>query len=231
MDRYGYTLKRNTAKTESKASAEHGPADPTPAAEKKVYEDEQVIKERHQEIRKKYTGIETGIYSGEEFLEFCETRLFQEKVGVVLPVTFKDMPPEDARRKYPSEQRPPIIKTNVNGTVNFAFHLIEQEVEEELLKSAIRDMTRVMKRLHPTNICLKIENGQGIHLPYASVEFTSLAVNENLYNMIVISPIGKQLLMLLFNCPFDIRDDWSHCLTEIRGSIADYSEEESNETN
>lgn len=229
VDRYGYTIKRCTVEDKKEAISSNEPVEPAPAAakeERTVFKDEQLIKERHQEHRKKYTGIETGIYSGEEFLEFEETRLFQERVGVVLPVKFQDMLPEDAKKKYPSEQRPQIIKTNSNGTVNFAFNLLEQEIEEEMLEAAVRDFVRVMKRLYPTNICLKIEQGQGTHLPYASAEFTSLAVNENLYNMVGISPIGKDLLMFLFNCPFDKRTDWSLCMTQIRGSIADYSEEE-----
>lgn len=196
-----------------------------------MYKDEEIAEERYWARRRKFTGIETGIYSGMEFLEFCETKLFQDKVGVVLPVSFTEMTIGEAKKKYPSEQRPQVIMTNQDGTINFAFNLLEQKLEAEMLEAAVRDFVRVMKRLYPTNICLKIETGQGIHLPYASMEFTSIAVNENLYNMVMLLPIGDELLMLLFNCPFDKRGEWTQCLTQIREQMVDYDKEETNAAN
>lgn len=191
-----------------------------------MFKDEDIAEARYWERRKKYTGIETGIYSGGEFLEFSECCLFDKKVGIVLPVVFKDMQPEDVIRKYPSEQRPQIIKTNMDGSVNFTFNLVEQKMEPDQLESAVYDFTSVMKRLFPTNICLKIETGQGERLPYASMEFTSAAINENVYNMLVLSPVGDELLMMLFNCPYERRTEWSRCLLQIREGIVDYSKEE-----
>lgn len=196
-----------------------------------MYKDEEIAEARLQAKRKKYTGIDTGIYSDGELLEFCEMKLFQNKVGIVLPVTFEDMTQEDAKKKYPSEQRPQIIKTNQNGTINFTFNLINQKMETGDLEAAVHDFVRVLKRLHPTSICLKIEKGQGVTLPYASLEFTSTAVNENLYNMLIVSSIGEELLMLLFNCPFDKRNEWTSCLMQIRERLADYSKEETNAAN
>lgn len=193
-----------------------------------MYKDEEIAEERYWARRKKFTGINTGIYSGKEFLEFCETKLFQDKVGVVLPISFTQMPIEEAKKKYPSEQRPQVIMTNQDGTINFAFNLIDQKMDTDKMEAAVQDFALVMKRLYPTNICLKIETGQGIQLPFASMEFTSIAVNANLYNMVMLVPIGDELLMLLFNGPFDKRTEWTCCLTQIREKIVDYSKEETN---
>lgn len=196
-----------------------------------MFKDEEIIEQRYWERRKVFTGIDTGIYSGEELLKFCEVLLFENSVGVVLPTTFLNMLPNEAEKKYPSGQRPQIIKTNEDGTVNFVFNLIEQKMEIHQLEEIIHDFVRVMKRLYPTNICLDIKKGVGINLPYASMEFTSMAVNENLYNMLIVSLIGEKLLMMLFNCPFRIRNEWSFCLSQIRENIADYSKEGKNEAN
>lgn len=196
-----------------------------------MYKDEEIAEARYWERRKKYTGIETGIYSGEEFLEFSECYLFDKKVGIVLPITFKDMPPDEAMRKYHSEQRPQIIKTNTDKTVDFAFNMISEKMEPEQLGAAVNDFARVMKRLFPTNICLKIETGQGDYIPYASMEFTSAAINENMYNMLILSPVGDELLMTLFNCPYERSTEWSRCLLQIRDGIVDYSKEGKNEAN
>lgn len=196
-----------------------------------MYKDEEIAEERYWARRKKFVGIETGIYSGKDFIEFCEKRLFEDKVGVVLPISFEEMTIEEAKKKYPSEQRPQIIMTNLDATINFAFNLVKLNMETDKMEGAVQDFALVMKRLYPTNICLNIEAVQGIQLPYAFIEFTSMAVNANLYNMVMIMPIGDELLMLLFNCPFDQRGEWTHCLTQIREGIVDYSKEETNAAN
>ncbi len=188
-----------------------------------MLKDEELAEKRYWERRKKFTGIDTGIYFEDELLEFSEVCIF-EKAGVMLPVAFQDMTLEEARKKYPSEQRPQIIKTNKSGSVNFAFNLLEQKLEEKQMEAVLQDFLRVMKRLHPTSICLNLESGRKNewYMPYASMEFTSTAINENLYNMIVISPIGEELLMMLFNCPFEQRTEWLVCLAQIRESIVCY---------
>ncbi len=195
---------------------------------KSMLKDEEIVEKRYWERRRKYTGIDTGIYSEDEFLEFSEARIF-DKAGVLLPAVFQDMSQEEAKKKYPSEQRPQIIKTSKSGAVNFAFNLLAQELGEEQLEAVLQDFLLVMKRIHPTNICLKIESGRKNDscMPYASMEFTSTAINENLYNMVVISPIGEELLMMLFNCPFDKRTEWLTCLMQIRESIVYYREGDS----
>lgn len=189
-----------------------------------MHKDEELAQERYWARRKKFTSVETGIYAGEEWIEFKETRIFQT-VGVILPVTFQDMDVAEARRKYPSEQRPKIIKTNLDGSVNFTFNLVNQKLEETQLEAVVTDFARVMKRLYPTNICLKLEEGCGAGLPYAAMEFTSVAINENLYNMLAAYKLKDQLLLFLFNCLYESRTEWENCLVQIRERVTDHSED------
>lgn len=181
-----------------------------------VFEDKQIAEQRYWEKRKKFTGIGTGIYSRDELLEFREFRLFSGKVGVILPVVFNDMEIEEARQKYHSEQRPEIIKTNSDGSINFAFNLVGQADPNRKPETIIFDFRRMMKLLHPTNICLNIDSKPDAPCPYAWMEFTSCAVNENLYNMLSLYLIGDELLMMMFNCPLEERTEWLLCLSQIR---------------
>lgn len=195
-----------------------------------MYQDEEIAKRRYWENRKKYTNVDTGIYTGDEYVEFAETRIYGN-IGVILPLSYQDMDLADAKKKYPSEQRPQIIKTNSEGTINFAFNLLPEQIEADQLKAAANDFVNVMKRLYPTNLCLDIKTGQGASLPYASIEFTSMAVNENLYNQIVLFAAEEGLLMMLFNCPFGSRTEWAGCLPQIIERLVQYQEEEQNEGN
>ena len=45
-----------------------------------MLKDEEIAEQKYQERRKRYSGIETGIYSGDEFIEFSETCLFVQCV-------------------------------------------------------------------------------------------------------------------------------------------------------
>jgi hypothetical protein len=189
-----------------------------------MLKDEEIAEQKYQERRKRYSGIETGIYSGDEFIEFLETCLF-EQVNIMLPASFHDMPADEARRKYPSEQRPQIIKTNREGTIDFGFNLLDETIEEEQLESVAHDFVRVMKRLYPRNLCLKVEKGQGISFPYAAVEFISTAIDGSLYNMVVLMSIKGKMMQMLFNCPCDRKEDWAGCLLQIREKISEYEEE------
>ena len=55
-----------------------------------MLKDEEIAEQKYQERRKRYSGIETGIYSGDEFIEFSETCLF-EQVNIMLPASFHDI--------------------------------------------------------------------------------------------------------------------------------------------
>lgn len=186
-------------------------------------EDEKLIDGRHLERINRFTSIETGIYVQGELLQFCEVRMFDNKVGLFLPTVFKDMKAEDAKRKYFSEQRPEIIKTNEDGTVNFSFSMVEREIKPEQLGSVIQEFYLVLKRFQPMSVCLDDGTELDNKVPFAWMEFISTALDDNLYNMLIIYPVGKKLLMVMFNSPFEKRLDWGRCLCKIRKSITIYN--------
>jgi hypothetical protein len=188
-------------------------------------EEEKLMNDRHLERINRFTSIETGIYVEGELLQFCESKMFDNKVGIFLPSAFKDMKTEDVKKKYFSEQRPEIIKTNVDGTVNFSFSMVEREIKPEQLGAVIQEFYLVLKRFQPMSVCL--EDGMELDhiIPFAWMEFISTALDDNLFNMLIIYPVGRKLLMVMFNCPFEKRLDWSRCLSEIRKSITIYSKE------
>ncbi|WP_394522292.1 hypothetical protein [Lacrimispora sp. JR3] len=184
-----------------------------------MLDEEKVAAARHLEWINRYTSIETGIYVDGELIHFHNTMLFNDELSVSLPVTFKDMEPEEARKKYFSEQRPCIIKTNEDGSVNFCFNMIEKSVPAEQLDAVIQDFYRVLKRFQPMSVCLETGSEPENETPSAWMEFISNALNENIYNVLTIYPVGEKLLMAMFNCPFEKRIDWLKCLSQIRKSV------------
>ena len=188
-------------------------------------EEEKLMNDRHLERINRFTSIETGIYVEGELLQFREAKMFENEVGIFIPSTFKDMKPEDAKKKYFSEQRPEIIKTNEDGTVNFSFSMVDREIKPEQLANVIQEFYLVLKRFQPMSVCLEDGTESAHNVPFAWMEFISTALDDNLFNTLIIYPVGRKLLMVMFSCPFEKRLDWSRCLSEIRKSITIYNKE------
>lgn len=184
------------------------------------YEEE--LEARCRQRMSRFSSLETGIYVEGELVQFKETMLFNNEIGIMLPVGFRDMELNEARKKYFSEQRPQIIKTNEDGSVNFSFNLLKRKVGVGQLEAVIQDFHHVLKRFQPLSVCLEMGAELYDHVPCAWMEFVSSALDENIYNLFTIYPIGDKLLMVMFNCPFAKSMDWSFCLLQIRKSITIY---------
>lgn len=186
--------------------------------------EENVMVTRQLERINRYTSVETGIYVEGELIKFCEAKLFNGQLGISLPVSFRDMSPEDARKKYFSEQRPEVIKTNEDGSINFCFSMAERKVRPEHLESLIQDFYDVLKRFQPMSVCLDMGTEFYGSIPCARLEFISNALNENLYNMLTIYPLTDKLLLGMFNCPFNKYKEWTNCLSQVRKSLVIYNQ-------
>ena len=75
--------------------------------------DEKIIEARRKEAQNKLDIRKDCLIVNGEKIEFQETPLFQGKMTLLLPISFVDMPQKVAKIKYPSEQRPQIIKTDL----------------------------------------------------------------------------------------------------------------------
>lgn len=60
--------------------------------------DEKIMGAERIEKLNRFTSIETGIYVEGELVQFQEVLLFNNQVGIMLPVGFDDMEPEEARK-------------------------------------------------------------------------------------------------------------------------------------
>ena len=85
-----------------------------------TYTDEEILEKREQRKKETYTTLEEGLYLGGEVVSFERKELF-ELFSIMLPAEWKQMPPEYAKVKYPSEFRPQIILTTDDLEVNMGF--------------------------------------------------------------------------------------------------------------
>lgn len=182
--------------------------------------DERIIELRQKEKEKEYTTLETGIYVNRELVEFASEKLFDEQVEILLPTSFIDMPQAVAKVKYPSEYRPPIIKTSLDGTVNFTFNLFDIFTEgSDGLEEVAAHFQLVLKQVNPI---LKIHNddeavceGQ----PYRLFSYKSYGLDMQIYNLMCVTPIRDKVLQGSFSCPYEGHELWGGIARQVFLSI------------
>lgn len=144
----------------------------------------------------------------DDFYEFKEKEFLDGKLKMYIPDIFIDMP-EDARQfKYPSEDRPNIIKCNDDGSIAITLKVIDSPLEDEYIEELKEAMISITKKLNPSNIffdegILEVDSKK-----IAYYDFKSSAIDTFLYNFVFLLEFQGETLMGTFNCEYDDFKEW-----------------------
>lgn len=185
------------------------------------YLDEQILELKRQQKNEKYQSLETGFYIRDELLEFERVLLEPMNLSIMLPTTFVTMPQSMVRVKYQSENRPQIIKTSLDTSVNFTFSLVPQQVRPEQLLTLAKQFRTIIQRVNPANVFYNIfEEVTSSGIPICWFDYKGFAVDSQVYYMMYILPWKKyQLIHGSFNCAFREINDWKAVARQIILSI------------
>jgi hypothetical protein len=75
--------------------------------------------------------LEGPVRINDRFFAFVRTPLFDGRLLVCLPEDFTDMSEEESRIKYPSSNRPKIIKADERGAACFTFDTVDSPLDEK----------------------------------------------------------------------------------------------------
>ena len=187
------------------------------------YLDKDILESRKMIRKSKYNTLQTGIYINDEVVHFTAAKILDERAEAMLPDTFVDMPANLARLKYMSEQRPQIIKTSLDTTVNFTFSLYGIELPEEEIDSTVHQFKNLIQKVNPACVFDEIvtEKEQGV----GWFDFKSFGVDEQIYNIMYVKPIGGRLLHGVFNCMYRDMAEWKDAAIQVIYSVRDLTEE------
>lgn len=183
------------------------------------YTDEKIIKVMNAHKEGIQGNIEEGIFIKEELYTFEEARLFDDKMRIMLPKAFKDMPMEQAKLKYPMEQRPQVIKTNERTDINFTFSLLEQPIENRQVKLMRDSIRRALRRARPDMKFMEdgLEEPEGHAIGW--FEFISNTLDGKMYNMMYFTPIDGKLMQGIFNCSVKEAQNWKAVILQVMHTI------------
>lgn len=193
-------------------------------AEKDGFFDEKILEYRKRARDEKYCSLETGMYIKDEFIQFERKVIFQEKMSIILPTTFVDLPSNIAKLKYISEQRPQIIKTSLDTTVNLGFTMTDIEIHPEQVEALCKQAKSALKRVNPAIIFYEGQVESDLSLGW--FEFKSYGIDSNAYNLMFVTIIKGKMLHGVFICNYDDALEWRDAARQMMHSIRDISKEE-----
>jgi hypothetical protein len=186
------------------------------------YMDEKIRKiinqaEEHEKIHSQniYEGITVNGLS----YEFQQMAFFEGCVNVQIPTAFADMQPAMARLKYPSGERPSVIKTNDTGEIAITLNVVSHGVNDENIPMVKDGMKLILKRLNPSYLFLEegVEAVAGKTLAF--FEFKSPALDQPLYNLMFFLELDRRVLLGNVSCPYQDFIPWRPIARQIMQSV------------
>lgn len=168
----------------------------------------------------KNTDIQKGsVLVGDKEVLFQEREIFKNQMWIWLPKDFELLGKEFVKIKYPSENRPDIIYSNPETTVNVSF-LHKQEKLAAGQEAEVRDyLSHVVHNLYPSCGILDKNSVQAGENEAAWMDFLAPAMDSYVYNMMFFTPLKGRLLMGTCNCPESDKEDWKELFVQMIATI------------
>lgn len=155
---------------------------------------------RQEEVRNQ--DILKGIVwvNGDELL-FAEREILKKRLWMWMPHCFIKMPEELAQWKYPDTNRPAVIYSNTETTVNISFTHHQQKKLEAGAEGAFRDlMEQMMLHSYPASVTMEKDTVMAGPMMLAWFDFLTPALDGEIYNLMFYASLDGRLLAGAFNC-------------------------------
>ena len=185
-----------------------------------LYIDKELLTLKRQEKREKYSTLETGIYIKEEVIEFEPRDIPELNINVTLPKPFVRRPTSIAKIKYPAENRPQLIFTSLDTTVNFSFSVFPQNVPLDQVKRIAEQMRAMLKKVNPANIFYELKEERSDNQALCWFNYKSYTIDDQLYSImyLLVAEKGK-ILHGTFSCMFSDMNEWNHAALQVIQSV------------
>jgi hypothetical protein len=187
--------------------------------------EQEIILLQKQVMQNKFGSIHSPVtYVNGKRYHFTEQSVPIAKMLIHLPSEFYDLPPNIARRKYPTEERPQYIKSSRDLNVNFAFKVLPASAREEELLQARNAALNALKRVQPQNTYLEmgvISFGQKKERICCWFEYYGPTLDAESYSFNAIMRQNNKPLYFVFNCPKDDYEGWRPLVFEAIETIRD----------
>ena len=183
--------------------------------------DIQNIDEYIQEKQESLISIHNEVIIGAKKYSFSYQEVLDGAISMYLPEEIAPMNGLSIKLKYPMEDRPEIILTTMDETVNFLFTPTDFEFSAMEAKSTIDGFRTVIKRMNPS---FTIRESQLLHTEQDKeiywFDYRSPVLETELYNLMYVTEIRGTLLIGGFNCLSEHRHLWKTLVLQMLKTIS-----------
>lgn len=184
------------------------------------YYDEELLEAKRERERKKYTTLETGIYAGEELIEFTDIVLPDTAIHLPLPKCFFILPDMIKSVKYPSTYAPRSVMSSLDVTVNIAFDCLD--IKNGDVKALSDQFQTALKNINPSITIRKredVKTCQGNDMSWFG--YNGCQLDGQSYNHVCLIKMKDTVLYVVFNCPLKEREKWETIIEKICMGISE----------
>jgi len=145
--------------------------------------------------------------------------LLDKKMSVIMPEAFALMPQETAKLKYPSENRPAVIYTNEDTTVNLTFTHRDEEASNEDIPGVKDAIEPLVMRMFPASSVIDSDTIDASGKNISFYDYPTPALDIDIYNLTFMFSLEGRLVLGGFNCPVGSMDDWKPVFLQMLGSV------------
>ena len=177
--------------------------------------DREILEKRTQQLTKADVVLADDVYIGGEIKEFSRREILN-MISLMIPEDFVTLSNDYTRIKYPHAFYPQFVLTSLDLKINMGFNIFPNNLKErdaEQTANQIREILSSEKVGLDFSQCEKLESSDSHWFSYRSY-----AMDEDIYNMLLITNIRKRILQITFNCPLN-EQDWKRVVLQIFESI------------
>ncbi|MBL6445375.1 hypothetical protein JMN32_03595 [Fulvivirga sp. 29W222] len=141
------------------------------------------------------------------------------KVEMLMPEDFELMSETMLNQKYPSSNRPTIVYTNPEGSVNMVVNHTWNKISLNQLPEAIPTFSNQFEKLYPNIKWYRKELVKLNERDFVVLEFISPALDTDIYNLMFVTELEGRLLMFSFNCTKDQEIAWKMTANKMMRSV------------
>jgi len=182
------------------------------------YKEDWEIITMHKQYRRLTQNYELDkpVWLGDTRYDLKRESLLEGKLQVYMPSSFMQLSEEAAKEKYPSMNRPQIVVTNEDRTVDFTFN----HVEKTVLPLTSQTVWAEVDRLFPRSVLYDTGAFKSDGLEILWLEYKSFSLTSEVYNILFpIMSVTVGTVIGTFSCPIITYDIWKPCVMEIIKTI------------
>ena len=191
----------------------------------KEYGDEGFINLLREEREETVKNIKDGtvLVAGEN-IDFQEREVLQGKMWMWMPDGFGPLSKELARLKYPNENRPDVIYTNQETTVNITFSHKRETLKEGQEEEIRGYMKEIVEKVQPASEMLEAGTVEAEKGRLAWFDFVTPAIDTDIYNLMFFTSVRGRLCSGSFHCESSRAAAWKPVILKTFQSFREWED-------